>query len=89
MGSLHLFVLDRDQRKSAECDLSDYYVQTMGIHDGWGLQVSYLSASVITVISLISVDSISVTVFADISLCLQIHQQQIQISTDGETSELV
>ena len=38
------------------------------------------------------VDSISVTVFADISLSLQIqihHQKQIQISTDGETSELV
>ena len=42
MGSLHLFVLDREKRKSAECDLSDYYVETMGIHDGWGLQVSYL-----------------------------------------------
>ena len=39
MGSLHLFVLDREKRKSAECDLSDYYVQTMGIHDGWSLQV--------------------------------------------------
>ena len=39
-----------------------------------------------------NIDSISVTVFADISLSLQIqihHQKQIQISTDGETSELV
>jgi len=39
MGSLHLFVLDREKRKSAECDLSNYYVETMGIHDGWSLQV--------------------------------------------------
>jgi len=39
MGSLHLFVLKKEVRKSAECDLSDYYVETMGIHDGWGLQV--------------------------------------------------
>ena len=39
LGSLHLFVLDREKRKSAECDLSNYYVETMGIHDGWSLQV--------------------------------------------------
>ena len=41
MGNLHLFVLDREKRKSAECDLSDYYVETMGIHDGWSLQVGF------------------------------------------------
>merc|ERR1712130_543285 len=39
MGSLNLFVLNREERKTAECDLSDYYVETMGIHDGWSLQV--------------------------------------------------
>ena len=54
MGSLHLFVLKKEVRKSAECDLSDYYVETMGIHDGWGLQVSYLMSmrSLISVISI-------------------------------------
>ena len=41
MGSLNLFVLNREERKTAECDLSDYYVETMGIHDGWSLQVDF------------------------------------------------
>jgi hypothetical protein len=39
LGSLHLFVLNKEKRKSAECDLADYFVQTMGIHNFWTIRV--------------------------------------------------
>merc|ERR1712080_655979 len=39
LGSLNLFVLDREKRKGAECELAEYYVETMGIHDMWSIQV--------------------------------------------------
>merc|ERR1719319_1059117 len=39
LGALHLFVLKKEERNTAECELADYYVQSMGIHDGWSTQV--------------------------------------------------
>ena len=64
MGSLNLFVLNREERKTAECDLSDYYVETMGIHDGWSLQVDFyhlhlifIAISVRSLFSVISMNS--------------------------------
>jgi len=39
MGSLHLFVLNREKRKGAEEDLAKYFVETMGIHDIWSIKI--------------------------------------------------
>ena len=41
IGSLHLFVLDREKRKEAEGDLATYFVESMGIHDTWSIQVLF------------------------------------------------
>jgi len=39
LGSLNLFVLNREERSGAEKDLADYFVETMGIHDFWSVRV--------------------------------------------------
>jgi len=39
LGSLNLWVLNKENRRSAEKDLAQYFVETRGIHDMWSVQV--------------------------------------------------
>ena len=41
MASLNLFVLDESKRKDYENDLSDYFMETLGCHDIWTLQLLF------------------------------------------------
>jgi len=39
LGSLNLWVLNKEKRRGAEDDLAKYFVETMGIHDMWSVQI--------------------------------------------------
>ena len=39
LGSLNLFVLNKETRQGAQGDLAKYFVETLGIHNNWGVRI--------------------------------------------------
>ena len=39
LGSIHLFVLDKEKRSGAVGDLAKYFAETQGIHNSWGVGI--------------------------------------------------